>query len=80
VQASGGTATISGHIVGERGAPRIRITGPRVATPLVLGGRWECSGLPPGRYRVELVDARRVLAREVEVFAHREHFVDFCVR
>ncbi len=75
-----GTATISGHILGEIGAPRIRICGPAHVSPLVLGRRWECSGLPPGRYRVELVDARTVLAREVELVAHREHFVDFLVR
>jgi hypothetical protein len=79
--ASLGSATLSGRIVGGCGAPRIRVCGPAViAVPLVLGDRWECSGLPPGRYRVELVDDRTVLAREVELLASREHFVDFCVR
>jgi hypothetical protein len=77
---TGGTATISGRIVGQRGVPRIRILGSRAWSPLVLGDRWECSGLPPGRYRVELVDERTVLCREVELVAYREHFVDFQLR
>ena len=75
------TSTLSGSIIGGCGAPMVRVYGPAlVAHPLVIGGRWECSGLPPGRYRVELVTDRTVLAREVELVAHREHFVDFMVR
>lgn len=76
-----GTATLSGRVAGDSGLPRIRVRGPdTTATPAVIGGRWECSGLPPGRYLVELVADRTVLAREVELVAHREHFVDFRVR
>lgn len=72
---------VRGPATGALGAVRVLVNGPhgRIERP-VEGGRYRCDGLAPGRYRVELVGTRIVIARQIHVRAGQRVTVDFEVR
>ncbi len=57
---------------------RIRLVcGTRCSEVQLWDGQWGCFGLPAGRYRVEYIARRLVLARDVELLDGREIEIDF---
>jgi hypothetical protein len=83
-----GTGAVADAGTGLRGRVHARTAGPlRVAVTgadgsrevPVVAGRWRIEGLRAGTYRVELVGARVVISRRVEVAVGERAIVDFVV-
>jgi hypothetical protein len=74
------TAALLGRAPIDGDGGRIRLcSGARAVELLVHEGHWGCFGLPAGTYRVEYVERRRILAREVDVAEGCEVEIDFDV-
>jgi hypothetical protein len=75
-----GTAALLGRVPVGRPNARVRLSsGTRHLELPVQDGHWGCFGLPAGRYRVEYVAQRLILARDVDVDEGREVEIDFDV-
>jgi hypothetical protein len=74
------TAALLGRAPIDGDGGRVRLcSGARAVELLVHEGHWGCFGLPAGTYRVEYVERRRILAREVDVAEGCEVEIDFDV-
>lgn len=74
------TAALLGRAPMDGDGGRVRLcSGARAVELLVHEGHWGCFGLPAGTYRVEYLERRRILAREVHVAEGCEVEIDFDV-
>lgn len=74
------TAALLGRAPIDGDGGRVRLcSGARAVELLVHEGHWGCFGLPAGTYRVEYVERRRIMAREVDVAEGCEVEIDFDV-
>ena len=72
------TAALHGRVSAAPDDARIRLVcGTRCSEVQVCQGHWGCFGLPAGRYRVEYIARRMVLAQDVDVLDGREIENDF---